>query len=61
MRDKNIYFLGATSAPEKMDQLSKPGMFYKQIKVNNPDDEQRKEIIEKVLAYYQNSVTENIK
>jgi len=37
-RDKKIYFLGATSAPEKMDQLSKPGMFYKQIKVNNPDD-----------------------
>lgn len=44
-KDKDIYILGASSAPEKLDQLTKPGMFYKQIKVSNPDDQQRKEII----------------
>lgn len=41
LKDKEVYLIGATSASEKLDILTKPGMFYKQIKINNPDEDQR--------------------
>ena len=55
-KEKEIFFLGASSAPEKLDQLTKPGMFYKQIKISNPDDEQREEIMKKLLVFYNHSL-----
>lgn len=60
-KDKDIYFLGATSAPEKLDSLTKPGMFYKQIKISNPDEFQRKEILDKLLLSYVHSVAGDMK
>jgi len=42
LKEKEIFLLGASSAPEKLDQLTRPGMFYKQIKINNPDDIQKR-------------------
>jgi SpoVK/Ycf46/Vps4 family AAA+-type ATPase len=44
-----------------LDILTKPGMFYKQIKINNPDEGQRIEIIEKVLNFYNHNVGLNLK
>lgn len=41
-----------------MDFLTKPGMFYKQIKINNPDEQQRKDIIEKTLTSYNHNLGE---
>jgi SpoVK/Ycf46/Vps4 family AAA+-type ATPase len=56
LKDKEVYLIGATSASEKLDILTKPGIFYKQIKINNPDEAQRIEIIEKVLHFYNHNV-----
>ncbi len=40
-QDKDIIFLATSSSPEKLDLLTKPGRFYKQIKIPNPTEEQR--------------------
>lgn len=39
--NKDFVFIATTSAPEKLDVLTKPGRFYKLIKINNPTEEQR--------------------
>lgn len=36
-------------------------MFYKQIKISNPDEQQRKEIIEKTLTFYNHDLAQHIK
>lgn len=36
-------------------------MFYKQIKINNPDEEQRTDIIKKMLSFYNHNVSEHLK
>lgn len=58
IKDKEIYVLGASSATEKLDFLTKPGMFYKQIKISNPDEPQRRDIIEKTLSSYNHNLGE---
>jgi len=35
--NKDFLFIATTSAPEKLDVLTKPGRFYKLVKINNPN------------------------
>ena len=36
-------------------------MYSKQIKINNPDEEQRREILQKLLVFYNHNVADRIK
>lgn len=55
--NKDFVFIATTSAPEKLDVLTKPGRFYKLIKINNPTEEQRFQMLTKILVGYENSLT----